>query len=102
MEELMEAHFRTRGPDVWHVTDEGKKKNEIKTERQRDAIAKSTILSFCLWQCVQMVFLLAQIHMCFWNNISENHGDSNNVQIKKHVLIYVRIYIEEVSNLDTN
>ena len=66
------AHGSTlshRGADVWHVTDEGKKKNEIKTERQRDAIAKSTILSFVCDSVSKWCFCLHK-YTCAFGTIS--------------------------------
>ena len=39
----MQAHLQARGLDVWRVTELGKK-NETKTERQYDAIAKSILI----------------------------------------------------------
>jgi len=62
MQAHLQAHaLQARGLDVWRVTELGKK-NETKTERQYDAIAKSILLSSLCDSVFNCVFANENAH----------------------------------------
>ena len=58
---FMQAHLHARGLDVWRVTELGKK-NETKSERQYDTIAKSILLSSLYDSVFNRVFANKNAH----------------------------------------
>ena len=82
---LMEAHLQAKGLDVWRVTSEGKR-NENKSERQFDAIAKSTLLAFLCDSVFNRVFNSSNAHE-LWKLIVENQEGTKDVANHKYHIL---------------
>ena len=81
----MQAHLQARGLNVWRVTKVGKK-NETKSERQYDAIAKSSILSALCDSVFNRVYACEDAHK-LWTQIVENHEGTKDVANKKYHIL---------------
>ena len=82
---LMEAHLQAKGLDVWCVTSEGKR-NENKSERQHDAIARSTILASLCDSVFNRVFSCPSANE-LWKLIVENEEGTKDVANHKYHIL---------------
>ncbi|XP_039841623.1 histone-lysine N-methyltransferase, H3 lysine-4 specific-like [Panicum virgatum] len=82
---LMEAHLQAKGLDVWRVTNEGKR-NKNKSEKQHDAIAKSTLLSSLCDSVFNRVFNSPNAHE-LWKLIVENEEGTKDVANQKYHIL---------------